>query len=751
MIHSPSLTVVRAGVNEAVEFVFKGVNVQQGDRAKWVWEGSPSCASAFDATAFSTLVATAPSAAVPAYGAPSSAEANVTTRFIFPSSAVGALVLCYSFRYAQQPAHAQGASRAMPTAYLLFPNIRVVAARYDGVLPSATGIGCSSALVVTGAGFLAMASLLGGTGAASASLPVASGTATIAAPSCGFGTVGTVTADVVNDTHLTCTTPSPTAAGAMPMRVDFGALTTRLPNSFPSFTAFDASENVISHLWPAGGAYNLQPTVHMRGSFGRAHGTPLCRFGNWTVPPVVNVTAVNHYHNATQLTCRKPRFPDAVRDAVGAYPVSFSPNGQCWPNSTSATFVTYNSQVDALAMTGAPSTSALSLDVQGQGFVTPALPNAACRFTAMTSGEVVTSGLSALSSTLVRCVSTPASGAADTWKVEILQNGIDPEPSPYPISFTTYDLSAVRVRSLDPAGGPRGSATAVTVHGQGFAQFGNGQFVCRVGGSLDIPAMLLDANRSVCQLPPLGEASSTAVMVSLNNGTAGTFSADVAVFTAYSPPYIASVFPTQGDALGGSTVTIYGLGFTALSPVAAVRAKLLRCKFGRAEAPPVEAVSHTDSQVECVTPWGEGNDQPVRVALNGVDFTSRLHAATGSAEASVEQLPTFNFLGLHPPALLEAYFTPDSTTLMIRFDAQPTNRAGMNGVRACSTVLDDATTSQLKGTAAEDASCYWADDSTLVARVSGRSARRCWPYNVAKGTRSPPISIGKPHSVAQLT
>lgn len=136
----------------------------------------------------------------------------------------------------------------------------------------------------------------------------------------------------------------------------------------------------------------------------------------------------------------------------------------------------------------------------------------------------------------------------------------------------------------------------------------------------------------------------------------------------------------------------------------------------------------------------------MRVALNGLDFTSRLAAATSSTEATVEQLPKFSFLGLHPPAMLEAYFTPDSTTLIIRFDAQPTNRAGMNGVRACSTVLDHATASQLKGTAVDDASCYWADDSTLVARVSDPIAPRGWPYLVDLISQIPiSIRLRLPH------
>ena len=58
--------------------------------------------------------------------------------------------------------------------------------------------------------------------------------------------------------------------------------------------------------------------------------------------------------------------------------------------------------------------------------------------------------------------------------------------------------------------------------------------------------------------------------------------------------------------------------------------------------------------------------------------------------------------------------------LRFRF-TKPTNRAGMNGIGPCSSVLDDSTATQLKGTAAADASCYWKDDSTLVAQLTMES------------------------------
>eukprot|EP00966_Prymnesium_polylepis_P043315 1005270-Prymnesium_polylepis.1 len=68
-----------------------------------------------------------------------------------------------------------------------------------------------------------------------------------------------------------------------------------------------------------------------------------------------------------------------------------------------------------------------------------------------------------------------------------------------------------------------------------------------------------------------------------------------------------------------------------------------------------------------MTTWGpEGEEgQPVAVTLNGQNYQG------GGVR--------FVFEGFHAPALLEAYFPPEATTLVLRFDSQATNRAGMNG------------------------------------------------------------------------
>ena len=93
---------------------------------------------------------------------------------------------------------------------------------------------------------------------------------------------------------------------------------------------------------PAGGAYNREPELAITGNFSD-HGAPRCRFGSSTTGWIGTSGSVL---NSTHAVCRKPRLPDSLRDAVGAYAVAFSPNGQCFADGSRASFQTYNTQVN---------------------------------------------------------------------------------------------------------------------------------------------------------------------------------------------------------------------------------------------------------------------------------------------------------------------------------------------------------------------------------------------------------------------
>ena len=302
------------------------------------------------------------------------------------------------------------------------------------------------------------------------------------------------------------------------------------------------------------------------------------------------------------------------------------------------------------------------------------------------------------------------------------------------LSFYEYDLTAVRVSSIFPRGAPTSTLTQITLRGSGFAEYGEGQLICEVshsssGSKTRMQATLLSTGDSIlCPYQsPSSPVSNLSISLSLNNGTAGTFSPDVHPFVVYQHAVLTGVFPAEGDANGGNMVTIFGSGFTALSSDIDHTRETLRCKFG----PTVQTLAPTwmnATAVSCMTTWGVENPDglPVAIALNGQSFDT-----SGDAVRYV-------FKGLHKPALLEAYFPTAAASIIIRFDPQPTNRAGMNGVGPCSQVLDDATILQLQGTSKDAPKCAWLDDVTLEAKLDlytsavpgmtiGLRANRIWP------------------------
>ena len=401
----------------------EGANVQPGDRAKWVRAEAKSCSSEYDALPWSAVTAATPAQA-----------GSVTASFSVDRAAIGLLALCYKFNYQHQPA---SAPQAPPTPYLLFPHIRVAVVSFDSVTPRGTAVGCASNLTIDGAGFTALASV------ANASHVSASSPAP--AITCAFGSVGSALATLLTDTRLVCTTIVPTAAAPLPLRIELGQHTASLPAAFPTFEAYDASKHQISSMLPAGGAYNLAKLVGLKGMVA-SYGEALCRFGNFTGP----VVAVP---NSSFAWCRKPAFPDALRDATGPALVELSANGQCFTQSTTMTsFVLYNSQLDALKVTGVPSGTPSTLELLGEGFVVPTLAGASCRFSRLAQpgggggGGATTTPLTAVSSTLVTCPS-PASATSGSWRVRVLQNGqeVDPALSADPILYE-YSLAAVKVR-----------------------------------------------------------------------------------------------------------------------------------------------------------------------------------------------------------------------------------------------------------------------------------------------------------------
>lgn len=197
---------------------------------------------------------------------------------------------------------------------------------------------------------------------------------------------------------------------------------------FFTFTTFDAEDQLVYSVFPGGGPYNLASNMIVTGVF-QDFKAPRCKFGDY-------VGTYGVVYNASYATCEKPRFPDELRNDVGGYNVTFSPNGQCFPTASrhrlETQFMTYNSQTNSIDIASAPASGSVQLTVEGDGYTYPGLEGGICRFTQVVeSGSdalVVESAATTISTTAIKC-NSPATGVVAKWELTILQNGLTAEPS----------------------------------------------------------------------------------------------------------------------------------------------------------------------------------------------------------------------------------------------------------------------------------------------------------------------------------
>ena len=651
-----------------------GVNVETGDRVRWVPANSSTCSTnGLDPQAYVTGVV----------------EAGGALKFSIATP--GLYEMCYQWRYASTP-------HAGTTEFTPIPGVKLLLIHLEesSILPRGTAIGCATKITIIGAAFDALPGLV---------------------IRCSFGPESGELVSTLplmrNDTHMLCQTPTTlTQAGTLGFYLAFGT-THRLP-AFAGFSVEDLSQITIESALPAGGPYNTKLTVTLRGTGFKDLGGARCRFGNFMGE------AATILGNGV-VKCPKPAFPDSVRDEVGSYPLSYSPNGQCFATVTSvaanansiSSFTTYNALLKTLYTTGAPANTEVVVGLIGSGF--PIIPGGLCIFTR--AGESpIQRNATVLSETTARCSSPRGFVNGVSYYVSLLLNGVTLTPNMGDVGgtlyFKEYDLSLVRVTSIFPPGGPTWERTAVTLSGSGFASYGENQLICEFRETGRSPtrvfAELLGTKGEAVLCPFEASAVDASVLVklSLNNGTSGTFSADSATFVVYPHANLSYITPQEGDANGGNEVSIFGHGFTGLAPGTAgatKRSNYLRCKFA-GEVQLLPPTWHNDTLVVCKSTWGKEDPagQVVSVALNGDSFDS-----SGNAVRYV-------FKGLNKPAMVETYFPADAQSLIIQFDSQPTNRANMNGQHPCSRFLNDATVTQLKGSSTSELLCEWMDDSKVM-------------------------------------
>ena len=283
-------------------------------------------------------------------------------------------------------------------------------------------------------------------------------------------------------------------------------------------------------------------------------------------------------------------------------------------------------------------------------------------------------------------------------------------------------------------------------------------------------ASLLDTSRVSCILPPFFETleadaanTSAHVYVTLSRSLVDLLSSDgdnstygssmvstsSAPFGAYPQAHVSHITPEHSR--DGNVVYVYGGGFEGFSTVSpAWREQYLTCSFGPDDRRTLSRpIWHNDTLIICPAPWPAigldglslsrritGDMQRVRVALNGQTLEAGKLNGQFTPEPIDDDVPaeyrlamfTFTYSEIHVPQLRAAYFSADRNLLLIEFDAQPTDRAGVNGIVPCTQLLDMATSAHLQGcdlslplplesgTCADlyPPNCGWRDESTIV-------------------------------------
>ena len=633
-------------------------------------------------------------------------ETGAGAQFTFDT--LGRYVLCYRFNFLEWDEADRPAGRG---GFALYADIRlgVIALETSLALPLGTATGCETIVRVPGTGFTSLG----------ADMP---------APRCCFGdgcSLWSVAAEV-GATMLTCKITGGNVTTVSSLSIEFGTIL-----SYPvlsTFTVYDMGMARLDLPSPFAGSYNLATNLRITGSGLADYGAISCLFHDQFV------STSGRFVDETTIECTKPAFPDTAR-LLTEVSLEVAFNGQCYTNVNNS-FTLYNAYVESIKPAGAPSDVTFNISVFGGGFVD--LDESLCAYVppAGSGLPTLTTPLSIVSETEAVCVSpdltssgrrlvgdnqhlgeqTPGRTLAELsplsrasgivmYDFTVLLNGQQKEPSllNFDPEFFLYDISAIQISSLLPASAQSDAATAITVLGSGFRQLGANDIVCSIG-TAKVAGTLLGTNAIECQ-PTLLEGTSVTIQVSLNQGADGTFTAAKAL-ELFPSPVITGVQPNGGPAAGGTIVTITGSGFTSLSEDEAVRTTQMRCQFG-VIVQPSPPISHTDTEVVCTTTIGPQMPVVVSVALNGQAF-----APSGEV---------FTFKGFHKPQIIEVYFEQSATKIVLVFDNQATNRAGMNGMEACSSILDVATVTAVQGVSTEPPECEWEDDVTLVIYLSERT------------------------------
>jgi hypothetical protein len=128
--------------------------------------------------------------------------------------------------------------------------------------------------------------------------------------------------------------------------------------------------------------------------------------------------------------------------------------------------------------------------------------------------------------------------------------------------FTFTSASTPSVTGVSPTSGTTGGGTTVTISGSAFTGATAVTF-----GTVAAASFTVNSDSSITAISPPEAAGTVDITVTTYAGTSSTGSADHYTYNAASAPSVTSVSPSSGSTAGGTTVAIFGSGFTGASAV----------------------------------------------------------------------------------------------------------------------------------------------------------------------------------------
>lgn len=192
------------------------------------------------------------------------------------------------------------------------------------------------------------------------------------------------------------------------------------------------------------------------------------------------------------------------------------------------------------------------------------------------------------------------------------------------------------VRAISPSSGPWHGGTVVEVAGTGFA---NSTGLSCLLADRRLPATFVDSGRLRCTTPAIAASSQLLpLMLEVSNNGFDFTNGSTAQYYFVPALSIRHMWPTNGPVGGGTSVSVYGSGFSSGND-------RVLCIFRGGDAQETLATVSSDNELSCPAPpyMGSSSGGPVRVELTNNNGADRV-----ASSANFTYVPSIRLSGVNP-------------------------------------------------------------------------------------------------------